>query len=484
MSFSEDFDFYGDLVTSNRTLKLLRADNAPLIMAFLKNIFQNESEVDYIEAREKLNEFLGELRRNAAGDSDDGVSATAYFREWIRNGWIRELNNRLTMTDAAQKALSTCNMLNSRIVSTSATHLQILQTEIQKLFIQLSSDKKERIRELRARKKEIEDEIELIRSGRDTELSPQEQREKIRAVYDLASRLPEDFRRLEEESRDADKQIRIRISESRYTKGEILSTVLQDERKQRLTDYGAAYEGFMTLLSDKTTTDNFVRQLQSILDKPVARNLTDEQQYFLRNLVDRLNFESSRVIRIRQRIDENIRMYVESAGFEENRLMSKTLRKLEKLALLMKNVTDVNLTRAEINLCIENSDVTVNSVEGILLREPVGLIDNGSPEVHENSRELSPDVLGMLDTVRLRDIRERVTRGLRSRRGEVSVAEIISENTVRYGLQEVVAYVRIFHEMKARVIPDVYDEIEVADNRNRGRRLRIRLPRQVTDAGI
>ena len=58
MSFSEDFDFYGDLVTSNRTLKLLRADNAPLIMAFLKNIFQNESEVDYIEAREKLNEFL------------------------------------------------------------------------------------------------------------------------------------------------------------------------------------------------------------------------------------------------------------------------------------------------------------------------------------------------------------------------------------------------------------------------------------------
>ena len=200
--------------------------------------------------------------------------------------------------------------------------------------------------------------------------------------------------------------------------------------------------------------------------------------------MDRLNFESSRVIRIRQRIDENIRMYVESAGFEENRLMSKTLRKLEKLALLMKNVTDVNLTRAEINLCIENSDVTVNSVEGILLREPVGLIDNGSPEVHENSRELSPDVLGMLDTVRLRDIRERVTRGLRSRRGEVSVAEIISENTVRYGLQEVVAYVRIFHEMKARVIPDVYDEIEVADNRNRGRRLRIRLPRQVTDAGI
>ena len=144
----------------------------------------------------------------------------------------------------------------------------------------------------------------------------------------------------------------------------------------------------------------------------------------------------------------------------------------------------VNLRNRIENLCIENSDVTVNSVEGILLREPVGLIDNGSPEVHENSRELSPDVLGMLDTVRLRDIRERVTRGLRSRRGEVSVAEIISENTVRYGLQEVVAYVRIFHEMKARVIPDVYDEIEVADNRNRGRRLRIRLPRQVTDAGI
>ena len=483
MIFSEDFDFYSSLTAANRTLKLLRADNAPLIMAFLKNIFQNESEVDYIEAREKLNEFLGDLRRSASGDGEAGVSATAYFREWLRNGWIRELNNRLTMTDAAQKALSICNMLNSRIVSTSATHLQILQTEIQKLFIQLSSDKKERIRELRARKKEIEDEIELIRSGKDAELTPQEQREKIRAVYDLASRLPEDFRRLEEESRDADRQIRIRISESRYTKGEILGAVLRDEREQRLTDYGAAYEGFMTLLSDKNTTDNFTRQLQSILDKPVARNLTEEQQFFLRNLVDRLNFESSRVIRIRQRIDENIRMYVESAGFEENRLMAKTLRKLEKLALNMKNVKNVTLTRAEINLCIENSDVTVNSVEGILLREPVSLIDNNSCQVHENSRELSQDVLGMLDTVRMKDIRQRVSRGLRSRRGEVSVAEIISENAVHYGLQEVVAYVRIFHEMKARVVPEVYDVIEVDDNKHRGGRLRIRLPRQVVDAG-
>ena len=63
MNFLDDFIFYGSLISDNRTLKLLRADNAPLIMAFLKNIFQEESEVDYIEARERLTEFLSELQK-------------------------------------------------------------------------------------------------------------------------------------------------------------------------------------------------------------------------------------------------------------------------------------------------------------------------------------------------------------------------------------------------------------------------------------
>ena len=92
MNFLDDFIFYGSLISDNRTLKLLRADNAPLIMAFLKNIFQEESEVDYIEARERLTEFLSELQKQYPDENRS--SATVYFREWIANGWIREVDIR------------------------------------------------------------------------------------------------------------------------------------------------------------------------------------------------------------------------------------------------------------------------------------------------------------------------------------------------------------------------------------------------------
>ncbi len=483
MNFLDDFIFYGSLISDNRTLKLLRADNAPLIMAFLKNIFQEESEVDYIEARERLTEFLSELQKQYPDENRS--SATVYFREWIANGWIREMNNRLTMSDAAQKAINMCTVLNSRIVSTSATHLQILQTEIQKLYIQVSSDKKERIKELRLKKKEIEEEIELIRAGKDMDLSPEEQRERIRAIYDIACRLPEDFRRLEEESRDVDKQIRIRISESRYTKGELLQNVLNDERQQRLTDYGAAYEGFMNLLSDKNTTDNFTRQINAILAKPIAGNLTDDQQFFLKNLIDKLNFESSRVIRVRQRIDENLRIYIESASFEENRLLAGLLKKLDKMALHLKD-SGVNLNKAELDIYIENSSADVNSVESITIAEPVGLINTENMVIHETGRTLSNDILGMLDTVRMQDVRasfNRTVRALRQQRKDepVTVADIVSGNTIRYGLQEVVAYIRVANEQKAVITPGIYDEILIDDNRYAGRKLKIRIPRQTVD---
>lgn len=42
------------------------------------------------------------------------------------------------MTDADQKAIDFCDRLENIVVSTSATHLEILQQEVQKLYIQVA----------------------------------------------------------------------------------------------------------------------------------------------------------------------------------------------------------------------------------------------------------------------------------------------------------------------------------------------------------
>ena len=168
MNFIADYTTLNDLLTNNKTWKLLRADRAPLILAFLKNLFNNETEVSYGSARANLIEFLKQLEPDLnQADFENIVTSKSsdLLREWINNGWLTELNNNVTLTDSSQRALDFCNLLANRTVNTSATHLQIFLNELQQLYVRVGIDKKARTSELIKQKKELEEEIKR-KSGR------------------------------------------------------------------------------------------------------------------------------------------------------------------------------------------------------------------------------------------------------------------------------------------------------------------------------
>ena len=104
MNFISDFSRYNSLLEVNNTWKLLRAKSAPFVISFLKNIFAKEREVPYEYARANLKEFLDELV-NKLTPEERKQSAKDYLRDWMDRGWIRELDNKIFMTDAAQKAI-------------------------------------------------------------------------------------------------------------------------------------------------------------------------------------------------------------------------------------------------------------------------------------------------------------------------------------------------------------------------------------------
>ena len=170
--------------------------------------------------------------------------------------------------------------LDSKTVSTSATHLEIFLQEVQKIFIQVSSDKRLRYKEINDQIKKLQQEKQQIKDGTVAVLSDYQQKEKINTLYELASKLTSDFRRVEEESIDINQKIRVQMIEDQMTKGEVLENVLVTEKEQRQTDYGAAYEGFFNLLCNTEISDKFKNQVAYILRKPIAKFLTKEQSLF------------------------------------------------------------------------------------------------------------------------------------------------------------------------------------------------------------
>ena len=62
MNFINDYSAITGLLDKNRTWKLLRSDNAPLVIAFLKNIFRDEREISYEKARAELKECFQDIK--------------------------------------------------------------------------------------------------------------------------------------------------------------------------------------------------------------------------------------------------------------------------------------------------------------------------------------------------------------------------------------------------------------------------------------
>ena len=267
--------------------------------------------------------------------------------------------------------------------------------------------------------------------------------------------------------------------ENSQTKGQLLSDVLAQENIQRRTEYGAAYEGFFALICEEDVCSNFKKQIDYILSKPIAKYLDKKQQNFLHTLTDVLVNECDRVRRIRNRIDENLRSYLESSDYKENQIVTSLISLLEQEAVKFKD-KDFNLYTKEMNLTLEKAGVKVTSIDSLAaaLKVPEKEVSLGSLEEHQNSNAISDDILRQLDTVRLSDVRTKI-RELIGNTSQMSVGEILQKVQLRYGLEEIVAYVRVAREMNKDEIVD-NEEIVVKVPSTQGlKQLKVKLPKIV-----
>jgi hypothetical protein len=215
------------LQDEHATWKLLRADNAPIILAFIADLFAEENEVPFAWARIALDAELERGRELGYWQSESG--AGIYLNQWIRAGWLREMDDMLSKTDASEIALRFCRTLDEPTAGTSASHLRIVQEAVRDFAVAVNPDLDERVAQLEQRQQEIQRSIDDLRAGVSVELSETEQRERIREIYQLASVLTGDFRRVEDDIRRIDKDLRIQIIEGDSTRGDVLLELMEKE---------------------------------------------------------------------------------------------------------------------------------------------------------------------------------------------------------------------------------------------------------------
>lgn len=476
MSFLETHARFRRLLDEQAAWKLLRADSAPLILAFVAELFTDGSEVPFSQAKMALDAELVRLRDEGLWEAHDG--AGAYLRRWIQGGWLREIDDGLSMTDACEVALRFCRGLDQRDAHSTASHLRVVQDAVRDLAASLSPSLEKRIAWLEARKEELQREIDELQAGFLRELSDDEQRERIREVYQLASVLDSDFRRIEDDIRELDQALRLQMIRSNANRGEVLRSLLGQEHLLARSDAGRAFDGFFRLLMDDNRSTELREQLRSIMDRPAARFLAERQQRFLNRLMRELGRESDRVLNVRRRTEEGLRAFVESGAMNESRAVDRLLGSLERAAVRLRDA-DVNV-RSRLDFSLASGLPRVLTVDRMSLRHPEDQIDTSRVELTENARTPSDAVLDHLHAVKVLDVATGMRAALKSR-GPMTIGGLLDATPIDAGLEELVAHLRVAKAVGATEF-DEKERVLVMDRQ--GHRITATIPRLMLHAGL
>ncbi|OHY78829.1 DUF3375 domain-containing protein [Marinobacter sp. AC-23] len=320
--------------------KLLSATRGPLVLSCLQALMErNQDEILLEDAQQMLTDILTEHANNDEFElqtDDPAGDARRELRSWIRRGLIVEREGRLIATDALQKALSFVESLDDRIMTSTASRLATVQREIENLETRLNPDAQSRADHIRRNIKALETELAEVEAGQFNVLEGVEAAEGIREVFNLATSLQADFRRVEDSYRAADRRLRQSIVSEQQHRGDVVDRLLDGHDSLLETSEGKVFHGFHEQLSRSTELDNMKLRLRTILRHPSTRHaLTKQQQDDLRWLVIRLIQESASVIKARARSERDVKGFLKTGLAAENHRVGALLNGILNTALAL-----------------------------------------------------------------------------------------------------------------------------------------------------
>jgi hypothetical protein len=421
--------------------RLLRADNAPLILSFLHRVFVegNARSVSASELAGQLDDDLYSLNdRLAAGTYPK--PAHEYLNDWAKPevGWLRKYypagsdEPHFDATPAVEKALSWLRSLEARSFVGTESRLNTLFELLRQIAYGADDDPEVRLAELRRRRHEIDVEIAQVERGNMAVLDPSAQRDRYQQFVDMARGLLADFREVEANFRALDRELRERIAGWSGSKGQLLDEVLGDRDAIAESDQGRSFQAFYDfLLSPQRQAE-----LSELLDKVHRLEAIDEADPRMRRIhYDWLDAGEQTQATVRT-LSDQLRRFLDDQAWLENRRAMDLLHSIEATALKLRDHGtpplgfEIDGTAPAIVLPMERP-----------LYSPVANSPIDS-SVDSGDEEVDPSALFDQVYVDRAELAGAVRRALQQR-GQVGLPDLVAHRPLQHGLAELVGYLSL-----------------------------------------
>lgn len=430
------FDDLGALRERHPAWRLLRAQNAPLVLSFLGRVFveENTRSLPLSDLLSRLDDELHALRQYLGDDAYPQAPA-AYLSDWASAdaGWLRLYyptgtdDPHVDATPALERAVAWVEALQERSFVGTESRLATLVDLLRQIVHGSEADPARRLEQLLAERARLDEQIARVQAGQVEVLGATAQRERYQQFSTSARELLSDFREVESKFRGLDREMRETIAGWDGSKGELLDQLLGDRNLIADSDQGRSFHAFYDFLLSADRQDEVARLL-----KEVHALVSVEPDPRVRRIDhDWLSAADRTQATVRQ-LSDQLRRFLDDRVWLENRRVMDLLRSIETTALGLRDTLPPMVVELD-----ALSPTVVLPLERPLYTPPAAA-DLDSAVAQEGEAPDAAALFGQdhVDHVRLSDaVREAL-----AARSQVSLSAVLTDHPLEHGLAELVAY--------------------------------------------
>jgi len=456
------------------SLRFLRADNAPLVLAVLFAAFKHEhsSAVPESSLRAILEAELEELRD--AGETVADKTTKDYLLEWAdqAHGYLRRHQPDgkdepvFDLTPEVEQVFQWLETLKPKTHVGTESKFKSLAAVLREIVENSTRDPDVRIQRLKEEQAKLQQQIDDIeRTGEVAVYNSTQVNERFSAVLETARKLLGDFREVERHFRQVTENISVQQTSAGATRGEIVGRTLDAQEQLRNSSQGQSFYAFWDFLLAPDRRKQFTELVEQAYALPaLADELRDDT--LLRKLQASLRAEGNKVVASNERLVAQLRRVLDIRESAERREVGRLIQDIKSLAHQTRELPP----QAEL-LEMDTGIALASLMSKSPWSPPENVEFGGSLEVSEGGdyRETLEAFL-RLHPVDFERLRQNIRDCLQTR-VQITLPELLELRPPRNGVLEVLAYLFIAESDGPHIVLEAFDQVELPSQP--GRRYRV-----------